>query len=128
MPRPWNPIRAIMVMPFGQKTHRETERNGAKATINWRFTIADARIKLKNVYPSIEMCWSPSPCEPAYCLWAATPNDAVGLPGGGDKGGVRHHDLYSIDNGYLSDLIFQQEWSKSPWAMPRRSGFFQCSS
>jgi hypothetical protein len=26
-----------------------------QATINWRFTIADARVKLKNVYPSIEI-------------------------------------------------------------------------
>jgi DDE superfamily endonuclease len=32
----------------------ETKRNEAKATINWRFTVADARVKLKNVYPSIE--------------------------------------------------------------------------
>ena len=33
----------------------EAERNTVKATINWRFTIADARVKLKNVYPSIEI-------------------------------------------------------------------------
>ncbi len=33
----------------------ETKRNDAKATINWRFTVADARVKLKNVYPSIEI-------------------------------------------------------------------------
>ena len=30
------------------------ERNQAKVTINWRFTTADARIKLKRLYPSIE--------------------------------------------------------------------------
>ena len=30
------------------------ERNQAKITINWRFTTADARIKLKRLYPSIE--------------------------------------------------------------------------
>jgi hypothetical protein len=33
----------------------ETARNEAKATINWRFTMLDARVKLKNVYPSIEI-------------------------------------------------------------------------
>jgi hypothetical protein len=33
----------------------EAERNAVKATINGRFTIADARVKLKNVYPSIEI-------------------------------------------------------------------------
>lgn len=33
----------------------ETKRNEAKTTINWRFTVADARVKLKNVYPSIEI-------------------------------------------------------------------------
>jgi DDE superfamily endonuclease len=33
----------------------ETRRNEAKATINWRFTVADARVKLKNVYPPIEI-------------------------------------------------------------------------
>ena len=32
----------------------ETRRNEAKVTINWRFTIADARIKLKSVYPPIK--------------------------------------------------------------------------
>lgn len=30
----------------------EKERNRAGATINWRFTTADARIKLKHLYPS----------------------------------------------------------------------------
>jgi hypothetical protein len=33
----------------------EAERNEVKATINWRFTVADARVKLKHVYPSIEI-------------------------------------------------------------------------
>jgi DDE superfamily endonuclease len=33
----------------------EAERNEAKVTINWRFTVADARVRLKNVYPSIEI-------------------------------------------------------------------------
>jgi len=33
----------------------EARRNEAKVTINWRFTIADARVKLKGVYPSIEI-------------------------------------------------------------------------
>jgi hypothetical protein len=46
---------------------------------------------------------------PAYCLRVATPNDDVRLPGGRDKGCFLHHDLSSIDNGYLSGLIFQQE-------------------
>ena len=32
----------------------EAERNGSGATVNWRFTTADARIKLKHLYPSIE--------------------------------------------------------------------------
>jgi hypothetical protein len=32
----------------------ETPRNAAKVPINWRFTITDARVKLKSVYPSIK--------------------------------------------------------------------------
>jgi hypothetical protein len=32
----------------------ETPRTEARITINWRFTIADARVKLKGVYPSIK--------------------------------------------------------------------------
>ena len=31
-----------------------TARNASGATVNWRFTTADARIKLKHLYPSIE--------------------------------------------------------------------------
>jgi hypothetical protein len=33
----------------------EDNRNDAKAAIHWRFTIADARVKLHNIYPSIEI-------------------------------------------------------------------------
>jgi hypothetical protein len=32
----------------------EAPRNRAKVSINWRFTVADARVKLKSVYPSIK--------------------------------------------------------------------------
>ena len=32
----------------------EAQRNAAKATVHWRFTTADARIKLTRLYPSIE--------------------------------------------------------------------------
>jgi hypothetical protein len=32
----------------------EAERNAMQATVDWRFTTADARIKLKHLYPSIE--------------------------------------------------------------------------
>ncbi len=32
----------------------EAERNAMQATVHWRFTTADARIKLKHLYPSIE--------------------------------------------------------------------------
>ena len=32
----------------------EAERNGTGATVNWRFTTADARIKLKHLYPSLQ--------------------------------------------------------------------------
>ena len=35
------------------------ERNTAKATVEWRFTTADARIKLKKLYPTIKA--QPSP-------------------------------------------------------------------
>ena len=31
----------------------ETERNAAEVTIDWRFTTADARIKLKHLYPTL---------------------------------------------------------------------------
>jgi hypothetical protein len=30
------------------------ERNASGATVNWRFTTEDARIKLKRLYPSIQ--------------------------------------------------------------------------
>lgn len=30
----------------------ETRRNNRKATVNWRFTLDDARVKLKRLYPS----------------------------------------------------------------------------
>ena len=30
-----------------------TQRNALEATIDWQFTTADARIKLKRLYPSI---------------------------------------------------------------------------
>ena len=32
----------------------EEERNDAAGPVNWRFTTADARIKLKRLYPSID--------------------------------------------------------------------------
>jgi hypothetical protein len=32
----------------------EAERNAMHATVQWRFTTADARIKLKHLYPVIE--------------------------------------------------------------------------
>ena len=32
----------------------QTERNVSKAKVNWRFTTADARIKLVRLYPSME--------------------------------------------------------------------------
>ena len=32
----------------------EAGRNGSEAKVNWRFTAADARIRLKKLYPSIE--------------------------------------------------------------------------
>jgi hypothetical protein len=31
----------------------EVERNRARATVDWRFTTDDARIRLKKLYPSI---------------------------------------------------------------------------
>jgi DDE superfamily endonuclease len=34
----------------------EKQRNKAKCRINWRFTTSDARIKLKRLYPSIQLC------------------------------------------------------------------------
>jgi alkanesulfonate monooxygenase SsuD/methylene tetrahydromethanopterin reductase-like flavin-dependent oxidoreductase (luciferase family) len=33
----------------------QQERNQAQVTLNWRFTIDDARIKLKKLYPSLEV-------------------------------------------------------------------------
>ena len=32
----------------------ERERNAMRATVQWRFTTAEARIKLKHLYPIIE--------------------------------------------------------------------------
>jgi hypothetical protein len=34
----------------------ERRRNGIQATIRWRFTTEDARIKLHKLYPSIDVC------------------------------------------------------------------------
>jgi transposase len=41
----------------------ETERNAAESSIEWRFTSADARIKLKHLYPEIveESSYDPNP-------------------------------------------------------------------
>lgn len=33
----------------------ESARNSAQSTVNWRFTTADARIKLKRLYPTIDV-------------------------------------------------------------------------
>ena len=33
----------------------EQTRNEAKATVDWQFTTTDARVKLKKLYPSIEL-------------------------------------------------------------------------
>ena len=38
-----------------------TDRNAAGTKVNWQFTTADARIKLKRLYPSTEEQWSTSP-------------------------------------------------------------------
>jgi hypothetical protein len=38
----------------------QTQRNCAATTVNWRFTTADARIKLKRLYPSLEAKAAPS--------------------------------------------------------------------
>lgn len=35
-------------------TANQDRRNAARTSVNWRFTTADARIKLKRLYPSIE--------------------------------------------------------------------------
>jgi hypothetical protein len=32
----------------------ERERNSAKAKVNWQFTIANARVKLRRLYPQIQ--------------------------------------------------------------------------
>ena len=32
----------------------EARRNASHATIDWRFTTADARIKLKRLYPTVQ--------------------------------------------------------------------------
>ena len=46
----------------------EAERNAAAVTINWRFTTADARIKLKHLYPTLVKA-VPAPVElPAACV------------------------------------------------------------
>jgi hypothetical protein len=37
-----------------QVTCWQEERNAAAITVNWRFTTADARIKLKRLYPSLK--------------------------------------------------------------------------
>ena len=34
----------------------QTPRNAAQATVHWRFTTEDARIKLHKLYPSVDVC------------------------------------------------------------------------
>ena len=34
--------------------HWNTSRNRPKASVNWQFTTADARIKLRRLYPSLQ--------------------------------------------------------------------------
>jgi hypothetical protein len=34
----------------------EQQRNDAKCRVDWRFTTQDARIKLKRLYPSFQLC------------------------------------------------------------------------
>ncbi len=38
----------------GEVAAWEGDRNTAGRTVDWRFTTADARIKLKHLYPSVE--------------------------------------------------------------------------
>jgi hypothetical protein len=40
-------------LSFASSPSREAERNAAESSIDWRFTSADARIKLKHLYPEI---------------------------------------------------------------------------
>jgi hypothetical protein len=43
------------VKELEQQIHAwQEQRNAAATTINWRFTTANARIKLKRLYPSLE--------------------------------------------------------------------------
>jgi len=42
----------------------QDRRNNEVITVTWRFTTADARIKLKRLYPSLEKKKSPSSTEP----------------------------------------------------------------
>lgn len=47
--------RIATVEELEQEVHAwQRRRNGAAITVNWRFTSADARIKLKRLYPSLE--------------------------------------------------------------------------
>ena len=38
----------------------EHQRNAEQATIDWRFSVTDARKKLERLYPSLPACWSTS--------------------------------------------------------------------
>ena len=41
---------------IAEVTAWENQRNAAEATVHWRFTTDDARIKLHRLYPSIHLC------------------------------------------------------------------------
>ena len=41
---------------ISQTTAWYERRNGKEATVNWRFTTDDARIKLHRLYPTINVC------------------------------------------------------------------------
>lgn len=48
--------RIDLKLTLSQEVHAwESERNHAESTINWRFTTKDARIRLKRLYPSLDV-------------------------------------------------------------------------
>jgi len=48
----------------GKVTAWACERNRRRRGVDWQFTTADARIKLKRLYPHVQMSWNTRPLKP----------------------------------------------------------------
>ena len=58
----------------------QQQRNQDAIRVDWRFTTADARIKLKSLYPSIQCCWT-TKLKPRWDVHSRGDEDWLGCAG-----------------------------------------------